>query len=145
MTTASTAAGRAATCEPAVTHEIQLAGHLDDHWSTRLDCTLVRNDDGSTTLTVDVVDQAQLHGLLARIRDVGVTLLSLGPSATCPTRPRAPRQRLGGCSTPPTWGTGTRLRRCASCCASASRTWWSAGWWRTASSATRPRGGWWND
>jgi RimJ/RimL family protein N-acetyltransferase len=63
----------------AVTYRVTLAGHLDDHWSDWLDAhSLVRNDDGSTTLTVEAVDQAQLHGLLTGIRDLGVNLLSLG-------------------------------------------------------------------
>jgi RimJ/RimL family protein N-acetyltransferase len=66
--------------DAAGTYAFQLAGHLDDHWSTRFEGgTLHRNDDGSTTLIADVVDQAQLHGLLARIRDVGVTLVALNP------------------------------------------------------------------
>lgn len=63
---------------PAITYEFQLAGHLDDHWLAWFGGhTLVRNDDVSTTLTAEIADQAQLHGLLAGIRDVGVTLLSL--------------------------------------------------------------------
>jgi hypothetical protein len=64
--------------DPSVTYRLQVAGHLDDHWSDWLGGhTLVRNDDASTTLTVEVVDQAQLHGVLAGIRDMGVSLLSL--------------------------------------------------------------------
>jgi hypothetical protein len=60
------------------TYEIRVAGHLDDHWSSSLgDLTLVRLDDGTTSLTGSVVDQAQLHGLLARVRDLGVPLLAL--------------------------------------------------------------------
>jgi hypothetical protein len=64
--------------ERPITYELRLGGHLDDRWSRWLDGhTLVRNDDACTTLTGDVADQAQLHGLLARLRDTGVTLLSL--------------------------------------------------------------------
>jgi RimJ/RimL family protein N-acetyltransferase len=60
------------------TYEIRLAGHLDDHWAAVLgDLDLTRLDDGTTALTGDVADQAQLHGLLARVRDLGVTLVSL--------------------------------------------------------------------
>lgn len=60
------------------TYEVRVAGHLDDHWATWFDdLTLVRDDDGSTVLTVPVADQSQLHGLLARIRDLGAVLLSL--------------------------------------------------------------------
>ena len=64
--------------DPPITYELRLAGHLDDRWSTWLGGhPVVRNDDATTTLTVEVADQAQLHGLLTRIRDMGVTLLSL--------------------------------------------------------------------
>ncbi len=60
------------------TYEIRVAGHLDDHWAATLDdLTLVRLDDGTTSLTGPLIDQAQLHGLLARIRDLGVPLLTL--------------------------------------------------------------------
>jgi hypothetical protein len=60
------------------TYEIRVAGHLDDHWAATLgDLTLVRLDDGTTSLTGPAVDQAQLHGVLARIRDLGVPLLML--------------------------------------------------------------------
>jgi hypothetical protein len=60
------------------TYEIRVAGHLDDHWAALLgEFTLVRLDDGTTNLTGQVVDQAQLHGVLARIRDLGVPLLLL--------------------------------------------------------------------
>lgn len=61
-------------------YEVRVAGHLDDHWATWLDdLTLVRRDDGTTVLTTPIADQSQLHGLLARIRDLGVPLLSLAP------------------------------------------------------------------
>jgi hypothetical protein len=64
-----------------VTYEIRVAGHLDDHWSATLgDLALVRLDDGTTSLKGPVLDQAQLHGVLARIRDLGVPLLTLRTS-----------------------------------------------------------------
>jgi hypothetical protein len=60
------------------TYEIRVAGHLDDHWAATLgDLTLSRLDDGTTSLTGLIADQAQLHGVLARIRDLGVPLLTL--------------------------------------------------------------------
>jgi hypothetical protein len=66
------------TATGASTYEIRVAGHLDDHWSATLaELTLVRLDDGTTSLTGPLVDQAQLHGVLARIRDLGVPLLTL--------------------------------------------------------------------
>jgi hypothetical protein len=59
-------------------YEIRVAGHLDDRWSAWLGVrALVRNDDAATTLVVEVADQAQLHGVLSAIRDLGVSLLSL--------------------------------------------------------------------
>jgi hypothetical protein len=62
----------------AATYEIRVAGHLDDHWAVTLgDLTLVRLDDGTTSLTGLVIDQAHLHGVLVRIRDLGVALLTL--------------------------------------------------------------------
>ena len=57
---------------------IIVKGHLADHWSTWFDgMTLVREDDGTTTLRGRVTDQAALHGLLAKVRDIGTTLLSV--------------------------------------------------------------------
>ncbi len=59
-------------------YELRVAGYLDDHWAATLgDLTLARLDDGTTSLTGPVIDQAQLHGVLARIRDLGVPLLTL--------------------------------------------------------------------
>jgi RimJ/RimL family protein N-acetyltransferase len=63
---------------PSGGYEIRVSGHLDDHWSGWLGgWTVTRDDDGSSTLTGPVVDQAQLHGALARLGDIGATLLSL--------------------------------------------------------------------
>ena len=80
----------------AVHYELRVHGHLDRHWATWFGgLALTCEDDGTTTLRGTVTDQAELHGLLARIRDLGVTLLSLtsldaarpGATATaCSTR-----------------------------------------------------------
>jgi RimJ/RimL family protein N-acetyltransferase len=60
------------------TYQVQVAGHLDDHWVDWIGgCTLTLNDDASTTLTIAAADQAQLHGTLGRLRDIGASLLSL--------------------------------------------------------------------
>jgi hypothetical protein len=62
---------------PAV-YQIRIAGHLDRHWSPWFgDLTLTLEDDGTTSLTGVVSDQAALHGLLTKIRDLGVTLISV--------------------------------------------------------------------
>ncbi len=64
--------------DEAVTYQITVAGHLDDHWSDRLGGhSLLRNSDSTTTITLEAPDQAQLHGVLTGIRDIGVALLSL--------------------------------------------------------------------
>jgi GTPase len=59
------------------TYAIRVDGHLDDHWSTWFGgLTITRNSDGTTTLAGPVADQAQLHGVLAGLRDIGAILLS---------------------------------------------------------------------
>jgi hypothetical protein len=62
---------------PAAYH-LRVDGHLDQHWSPWFgDLTLTREDDGTTTITGAISDQAELHGLLTKIRDLGVTLISV--------------------------------------------------------------------
>jgi hypothetical protein len=62
---------------PAV-YQLRVAGHLGHHWSPWFgDLTLTHEDDGTTSLEGAVSDQAELHGLLAKIRDLGVTLISV--------------------------------------------------------------------
>jgi len=60
------------------TYEVRLAGHLDAHWAERLDVReLVHATDGTTVLRGAISDQAALHGLLQRIRDLNVTLIAV--------------------------------------------------------------------
>lgn len=61
----------------AQTYEFRIAGHLDDQWSAWFELTIARHDDGTSTLVGPMADQAQLYGILARLRDIGATLLSL--------------------------------------------------------------------
>jgi hypothetical protein len=59
-------------------YEIRLQGHLDPRWATRLEVSSISHEnDGCTALRVAVVDQAALHGLLHKIRDLGVPLISV--------------------------------------------------------------------
>jgi hypothetical protein len=59
-------------------YQLRVDGHLDEHWSSWFgDLTLTHEDDGTTCLTGTVADQADLHGLLTKIRDLGVTLISV--------------------------------------------------------------------
>jgi hypothetical protein len=59
-------------------YRLRIAGHLNHHWSAWFgDLTLTDEDDGTMSLTGVVSDQAELHGLLNKIRDLGVTLISV--------------------------------------------------------------------
>ena len=75
-------------------YEFCIAGHLDDHWSTWFDgMTVIHEDDGTTILRGNVTDQAELHGLLAKVRDLGATLISVtstNPPTSAPRRSRCP-------------------------------------------------------
>jgi len=59
-------------------YEIRVQGHIGQAWSRWFDdLTVEELDDGSTRLRGDLPDQAALHGLLNKIRDLGMTLLSV--------------------------------------------------------------------
>ena len=63
--------------EPAI-YRITLEGHLDASWSKWFDDLDITHDaDGNTVLTGPVCDQSALHGILARIRDMNLTLLAV--------------------------------------------------------------------
>jgi hypothetical protein len=59
-------------------YEIRLKGHLASRWAAWFDgLTLTRESDGTTLIAGPVVDQAALHGLLAKVRDTGLPLVSV--------------------------------------------------------------------
>ena len=59
-------------------YEIRIKGLLDDRWASWFGgLTLTREDNGETLLTGPVVDQAALHGLLRKVRDLGLPLISV--------------------------------------------------------------------
>ena len=63
--------------EPIV-YQIRIQGHLGPGWSDWFEgLTILLEDDGDTLLTGPVVDQAALHGLLRKVRDLGMPLISL--------------------------------------------------------------------
>lgn len=63
---------------PPTAYLIRVAGRLDAHWSGWFDGLAVTDGgDGTTSLSGSVADQAQLHGLLAKIRDLGLGLISV--------------------------------------------------------------------
>ena len=59
-------------------YEIRVRGHLDARWSAWFDgLRLTTENDGTTVISGPVVDQAALHGLLQKLRDVGMPLISI--------------------------------------------------------------------
>lgn len=63
---------------PLVQYEIRVAGNLSSRWEAWFDgLTLTPADDGTTVITGPVVDQAALHGVLQKLRDLGIPLVSL--------------------------------------------------------------------
>jgi hypothetical protein len=64
-------------CQPVI-YEIRIKGHLDQEWSDWFDGLLITlEDNGDTLITGPVVDQAALYGLLKKVRDLGMPLLSV--------------------------------------------------------------------
>jgi hypothetical protein len=59
-------------------YEIMLKGHLNESWAEWFEgFTFTHRPDGTTTLTGEVEDQAALHGVLKKVRDLGLPLLSV--------------------------------------------------------------------
>ena len=73
-------------------YEIRIQGHLDNRWATWFDgLTLTTCSDGTTTISGLVVDQSALHGLLHKVRDVGLPLISV--TRVEPDQPNLPTSR----------------------------------------------------
>jgi hypothetical protein len=59
-------------------YEIRFSGHLDPHWSDWFEgLMMVQTETGDTILSGPVADQSALHGLLVKIRDMNLTLISV--------------------------------------------------------------------
>lgn len=59
-------------------YAIRIAGHINPRWSAWFDGLEVRHEpDGTTTISGPVVDQAALHGLLRKVRDLSLPLISV--------------------------------------------------------------------
>ena len=70
-------------------YEIRLKGHLDARWAAWFDgLTLTNDSDGTTIIHGPVADQAALHGLLQKVRDLGLPLVSV--TQVNPTTPSTP-------------------------------------------------------
>ena len=66
------------------TYELRVKGHRDDRWSEWLgDLAVQRQQDGTTLVVGRIVDQAALHGVINRIRDLGLPLLSVKRVGPC--------------------------------------------------------------
>jgi hypothetical protein len=64
--------------DPRRRYEFRIAGRLDRRWQRWFDgLDVVERDDLTTTLRGDLIDQAAVHGVLGRLRDLGVTLISM--------------------------------------------------------------------
>lgn len=64
--------------EKAVTYQIRIEGQLGEQWTDWFEgLTITQEEDGTTVLTGSVLDQAALHGLLKKVRDLGAPLVSV--------------------------------------------------------------------
>jgi hypothetical protein len=63
-----------------VQYEITVAGRLGTRWEAWFDgLTVTTGEDGTTVLRGSVADQSALHGLLQKVRDIGIPLISVTP------------------------------------------------------------------
>ena len=59
-------------------YEIRLKGHLEARWTAWFDgLSLTQESDGTTVIRGPVIDQAALHGLLSKVRDLGLPLIAV--------------------------------------------------------------------
>jgi hypothetical protein len=79
-------------------YQIRLKGHLGREWTDWFEgLTITLEEDGDTLFTGPVVDQAALHGLLKKVRDLGMPLVSVSPAQfneTHPSRPAGCQNRI---------------------------------------------------
>ncbi len=86
---------RNATIDPSqpMVYRIRLKGSLGPQWTDWFGgLTITLTEDGDTLLTGPVADQAALHGLLKKVRDLGMPLVSVCPIEPKPTTARGPGQ-----------------------------------------------------
>ena len=73
-------------------YEIRLQGHLDARWGERFEgMSITLEENGNTLLSGPVADQSALHGLLKKVRDLGLPLLSVNrvPPLKSTNQPRS--------------------------------------------------------
>lgn len=70
-----------------IVYQIRLRGHLGRQWTDWFGgVTITHEDNGDTLLTGPMVDQAALYGLLKKVRDLGLPLVSVGPVEPVPDK-----------------------------------------------------------
>lgn len=75
-------------------YEIRIQGTLSPDWAEWFEGMEIRQEEGQTILKGRIVDQAALHGLLTRVRNLNLTLLSMNP--VCTSEPPAVQQETQG-------------------------------------------------
>ena len=69
-------------------YEIRVKGHLDGPWSEWFDGLAIANvEDGDAVLSGEIVDQSALHGVLAKVRDLGLPLMAVSKVKSVPEDP----------------------------------------------------------
>lgn len=77
-----------------IVYKIRIKGHLDSQWTDWFEgLTITLEADGETLLTGPVIDQAALHGLLKKVRDLGMPLVSVVPVQSNETHPSRSKRR----------------------------------------------------
>jgi hypothetical protein len=94
-------------------YEIRLTGHLDAHWAAWFDgLTVSDGGDGTTRISGPIADQAALHGLLQRVRDLGLPLVSVTRDETDPPTTHGSGQPdVADASSKPAWAARPRPRQ----------------------------------
>ncbi len=73
------------------TYEIRVQGQLDQHWSAWFNGLAISHDaDGNTVLRGPLVDEAALHGVLSKVRDLALPLLAVNRVAESGPNPSSP-------------------------------------------------------
>ncbi|MGB8645909.1 MAG: DUF4386 domain-containing protein [Anaerolineae bacterium] len=89
-------------------YQIRIKGHLGSQWTDWFEgLSITLQDSGDTLLTGPVIDQAALHGLLKRVRDLGMPLLSVSPVQPDPAD--APEVRSASMKRPPEFEKGEKM------------------------------------
>ena len=76
------------TAEQGNVYEIRFKGHLGERWASRFaEYELIRREDGTTLMVGPIADQSALYGLINRVRDLGLELISVNRARPRPNRP----------------------------------------------------------